>query len=640
METAENKRFVFTFGKFVLDPRERTLYAESVPVHLPAKEFDTLLLLVEHNGRALSKDEMMSAIWADAFVEESNLAKQISRLRKIVKTDGRDLIETLPKHGYRFTADVQKTELPFDGQVLLEKHTVGKMTVELDDGSSEMPALPAAMRRPAVFTRALVAAVVVFAAFFAIVFWKFRVPVGAPAVSSMAILPLRSLTGDEPGRTFGLGITDTLITKLGGVQGMVVRPIGSVSQFAESGDDTLEIGRRLKVDAVLEGTIQQSQGRVRINVRLLRTSNGEQIWAEKFDDDQANVFEIQDRIAEHAGRALTGDRRPRPVERLTKRYTDDPAAFDAYLKGRYYWNKRTEADFRRAIGYFERAVAADPNFALAYAGLADSYILLAVWGTEPPNISFPKAKEAVLKALAADADLAEAHTSLAFIKWVYDWDFPGAESEFELAVQLNPNYATAHHWRAYYLVSVGRSEDGIAAIKRAQELEGPLSLSIMTDVGEIYCWAGQYGRAIEHLNDVIRIEPNYGVAHYVLGIAYLKNGQPEHSVEQLELARAIEDDPRIGSALSYAYGANGQADNAKKVIADLEASLKEKYVSPFSMALAHIGIGESDAAMAWLERAFAERSDAMAILAVHPLLEPLRTDPRFIALERKVGYPR
>ena len=637
MEAAENTRVIYEFGKFVLDPKEKTLFSDGVPLRLPAKEFETLVLLVEHNGHALTKEEMMSAIWQDAFVEEVNLAKQISRLRKIFNTDEEEFIETLPKHGYRFSADLRRTVPIDDEPVILEKRTVQRLRLSVENEVDAPTGLLEARRT--FLTKYRFAVIVLFVVLVAaVVVWKWRItPPGR--ISSVAVLPLRSLSQGEENNAVSVGLTDALITRLGSLKHLAVRPIGSVRNLNGS-DDPVEIGRKLKVDAVLDGSIQESNGKLRIHARLINTANGDQIWAEKFDDNFTNVFDVEDRLSEQAARALTPTLTGEPGERLTKQYTKNAAAFDAYLKGRYYWNKRNEESFRRAVGYFDQAVALDPDYALAYAGLADCYILLAVWGTEPPNISLPKAKEAALKALAADGDLAEAHTSLAFIKWVYDWDFAGAGAEFDQAIKLNPNYATAHHWRSYYLVSTGRSDEAIESIKHAQELEGPLSLGIMTDIGEIYTWARQYDAAIDHLSEVIKIEPNYAIAHYCLGIAYLKKGMLRESIAELTRARDLENNPRVSSALGFAFGADGETEKARQIIAELEGLAKQQYVSPFSISLAHAGIGENDAAVDWLEKAYAERSDAMAILDVHPFLESLRDNPRFIALERKVGFQK
>jgi TolB-like protein/DNA-binding winged helix-turn-helix (wHTH) protein/Tfp pilus assembly protein PilF len=572
MESSENKRFVYEFGRFVLDPNEKTLLVDGDAVRLPAKEFETLLLLVENNGRALSKEQMMSAVWQDAFVEESNLAKQVSKLRKLLNGTGEQFIETLPKHGYRFSADLRIVDPIPESPVIAEKRTVRRVTLAFDNNLDSRPpdrlALPPGK---SAIGRGVLSGLVVFALLIVgLLLWYLNrdAAIKPSQIKSIAILPLKSLTPGEDTDSLGVGLTDSLITEIGSVRHLVVRPIGAVRGFSNTTEDALEVGRKLQVDAVLDGTIQQAGGRVRINARLISTANGEQIWAEKFDDNLTNIFEVQDRISEQAARALTAmlTGQTQPGGRLTKRYTENPEAFDAYLKGRYHWNKRNEADFRHAIEYFERAVQLDPNYALAYAGLADSHILLAVWGTEPPSQSMELAKQAALKALSADENLAEARTSLAFVKWVYDWDFAGADTEFSRALELNPNYATAHHWRAYYLVSNGRGDEAIAAIKRAQELEGPLSLGIMTDIGEIYCWAGRYDEAVEHLTGITKVEPNFAVAHYELGIAYLKKNRSLDAIAELERARELENEPRIASALVFAYGAAGETAKAKALI--------------------------------------------------------------------------
>ena len=288
MQPVENKRFVYRFERFVLDPNERTLFSEGVPIHLPAKEFDTLLLLVENNGKALSKDEMMTAVWHDAFVEESNLAKQISRLRKLFNSDGEVTIETLPKHGYRFSADVKRIVRSED-QAIFEKRTLKRLTVnfEEDDAIDESPhALPPKKRISA--TAFVVAVLVILIGLVGSWLWLARN--GTKKIGSIAVLPLRSLTDDESNKALGLGLADALIMKIGGLRQIVVRPVSSVAVYTDATQDALEIGKKLKTDAVLEGTIQRTNGQIRINARLLRVENGEQIWAERFDGESANIF--------------------------------------------------------------------------------------------------------------------------------------------------------------------------------------------------------------------------------------------------------------------------------------------------------------------------------------------------------------
>ena len=640
MEQGANGKLVYQFGKFILDPQEKTLFSGGKPLHLPAKEFETLLLLVENNGKALTKEEMMEAIWRDAFVEETNLAKKISRLRKLLNANSQQYIETLPKHGYRFSADVNQIfESPT--KTILEKREPERLAVQaedkpVEDEIEEKPiALPMPKKRVFTAPRLIFGLIVLL---LGVGVWVWRAG-GAREISSIAVLPLKSLNKGENNRALGLGLTDTLITKIGDLGQIAVRPIGAVASYADAPQEAIETGRKLNVDAILEGTIQESEGRLRINIRLVKVANGKQIWAEQFDGETAKIFDLQDRLTEQTAQALKLKLGAPENEQLAKRSTADTAAFDAYLKGRYFWNQRTEQGLKKAVGFFHQAVERDPNYARAYSGLANCYILLGVWGAMPPMSAMPKAKEAVLNALQKDGALADARTSLAFIKWVYDWDWKGADEEFQKALQLNPNYATAHHWRAYYLATLGRFDEAAAHINKARELEGSLSLSINTDIGELYCWARQYDKAIAQLQEVVRIAPDFAAARNALGIAYLKKGQVTEAVAELEAARRLDNSPRMISSLGHAYGVSGQRDKAIAVIAELKKLSQERYVSAFSIAVVHAGLGEDETAVSRLEEAYAERSDAMAILGVYPLLDNLRQNTRFAKLQQRLGLP-
>jgi TolB-like protein/DNA-binding winged helix-turn-helix (wHTH) protein/Tfp pilus assembly protein PilF len=638
MEGAENKGFVYEFGQFVVDPEERILRVDGIAKRLPAKEFDTLLLLIENNGHALTKEQMISQIWPDAFVEESNLAKQISRLRKLLNTESEQYIETLPKHGYRFSAELRRVEKHDDDDaIVIEKRTVKRVSIDLvEDAPKGTPRLPAARGR--LFAKPLFAAaiIILILAVSGAVIWMLSHD--TPAIKTIAVMPLRPLSADEYTKTLGSGLTDSLITKLGRLKPLVIRPANSVAQFADSGKDPVDIGRELNVSAVMDGTIMQADGRLRVNIRLLDTKTGQQIWEDRFEGALTGIFDLEDRISEKAARNLLPTLLGKTEERLTKRYTDNPEAFDAYTKGRYFWNKRSEDGFRRAIEYFNEAASKDPDYALAYAGLADCYILLGVWGAMPPNEAFPKAHDGAQRALQADPDLAEAWVSQAFVEWVYLWEFDKAGGSFRRAIDLNPNYALAHHWYAYFLVSMLQNDDAVAEIKKARELEGPVSLSVNTDIGEIYLWAGRYGEAEQYLRDVLKVEPGYAVAHSVLGMDLIKQNRIGEAISELEEARKLEDAPRILSALGHAYALQGEREKAHEFIRKLDELSESRYVSRFSVATIYAGLGESDAAFAELEKAYDERSDTMAILQAYPLIEPLRTDGRFKELEKKVGY--
>ena len=643
MQAADNNRVIYQFGRFILDPQQKTLLSGDMPIHLPAKEFETLVLLVENNGSALTKQEMIAAIWDEAFVEEGNLAKQISQLRKIFNTNGESYIETIPKHGYRFTADLRLTLLETSEPVILEHRTVKRLTVavENDDGI-ETPALTLKGNVRSLFTISPMAVfgILLLSGTAALWLWSRRTSPELPKINTIAVLPVRSLSGEEDDKMLAAGLTDALITKLGSLKGVVVRPAGSVAQFVDPENDSTEIGKKLAVQSVLEGTILQADGKLRVNMRLLDAQTGEQVWSDKFDGTFADVFDLEDRASEMAARTLVTKLFGEPAGRVTRRYTETVDAYNSYLKGRYFWNKRTEEGFRQAIGYFDDAVTKDPNYGLAYAGKADCYILLGVWGTVSPNEVFPQARQAAEKALQADPQLAEAVVSLAFVEWVNGWNFEKADADFRRAIDLNPNYATAHHWYSYYLVSQGRNDEAITEIKKARELEGPLTLSVNTDIGEIYSWAARYDEAEPYLREVLKIAPDYAVAHHVLGINLLKQNRVEEAIAEEETARRLEGKPRVLAVLGYAYAVAGQTEKARAIINELDTLAKKKYVSRFSIGIVHVGLGENNEALDCFEDSYNERSDTMAILKVYPLLEKVKTDRRFVELAQKVGYFR
>jgi DNA-binding winged helix-turn-helix (wHTH) protein/TolB-like protein/Flp pilus assembly protein TadD len=645
----ENRQ-LYEFGPFRLDARKRRLSVDGEIVSLTPKAIETLLVLIERQGKLVEREELMNTVWADAFVEDSNLSVTISMLRKALgqgaEGEGSKYIETVPRLGYRFVADVR--EVTGEGPVIaLEKRTQAQIVIEERSNDPEQPAtIPSAERLslPAaqLITFRAVALSVLLVGLIATLayFWISRRSertrtIGA--VRSIAVLPFKIIGGASDDEYLQLGMTDALITKLSNQQQIVVRPMSSVRKYTAAGQDSAAIGRELRVDATLEGNVQRLGERVRVTVQLLNVSDGAPLWAEKFDEEFTNIFALEDRISDQAVQALMPKLSGEEKERVTKQYTTNAEAFHAYLKGRYFWNKRTEDGFRKAIEYFNQAVDKDPNFTLAHAGLADCYILLGIWGVLPPNEAMPQARGAALRSLKADDALAEGHVSLAFVKWVYDWDLPGADEEFKRAIQLNPNYAVAHHWRSYYLASIEQFDGALVEIKKAQELEGPLDLSTNTDVGEIYCWARQYDKGIEQLREVMQIEPNFAIARYNLGMAYSQTGRLREAVVELEAARLLDNSPRMMSGLGYAYGASGQRAKAQKIIQELDELSKQRYVSPFAIAVIYAGLGDQDEAVSWLEKAYAERSDVMVILKVYPWLNGLHANPRFIKLQQRVG---
>jgi TolB-like protein/DNA-binding winged helix-turn-helix (wHTH) protein/Tfp pilus assembly protein PilF len=645
MEVSENKRVVYEFGGFVLDPDQRRLARGDTPIHLPAKEFDTLVLLVEHNGLALSKEEMIAAIWQDAFVEEGNLAKQISRLRKVLGSNGEVRIETVPKHGYRFTAELHKTFLGAAAPVIVEKRIVRRMTVGYEPGEgnsgppSEERLLQGASRRPGRlgFGFAAGGAMLILAA--AAYLLLFRNAESAPAslsaVTSVAVLPFKSVASESNDEYIRLGLTDALITKLGNIKKIVVRPTSAVRQYGL--EDPVAAGRKLGVNAVLDGNVQRDGDQIRVTVQLISIPDGKVLWGDRFDEKFSDIFTVQDAISAQVARALVPGLTGEETSLLAKRYTVDPEAHNAYVRGRFFWNRRTAADLKEAVRHFHDAVEKDPNYALAYVGLADTYSLLADYNAAAPSESYGKAREAALRALDLDDSLAEAHTSLAYVNMYYFWDWQNVESGFRRAISLNPNYATARQWYSEYLAATGRFDEALAEIRRAREID---PLSPVINAGEVWIlyFARRYDEAIEQGRKLAELNPEFAEIHEYLKRCYDQKGMYREAINARQTRRRLAGaDPTVTPALrSAASAASGEAYWSKRLEQE-ETDSQSEGVEHFDMAEILAQLGETDRAFEHLENAYANRSYELIYLKVAPNLDRLRPDPRFADMLKRVG---
>lgn len=454
-------------------------------------------------------------------------------------------------------------------------------------------------------------------------------PVSASQRTRLAILPFRPLDRTSRDAPLELGLADALITAISGLPGVTVRPTSAVLRFADHPTDATAAGRDLHVEGVVEGSVQKIRSRLHVSVRLLNVADGRSLWGETFEAPADDLLTVQDAIARRIAQRLL----PEVDQRTWRTHagTKNVDAYRAYLEGRFSWNQRTVPGFRTAIEHFRRATALDPDYAPAYAGIADCLTLLGIWGVESIAKSVEQARGSALHAVLADDLLPEAHGSLALVRWIYDWNWPQAEREFKRALELNPSYATAHQWYAYFLASRGRFPEALAAIQQARELD-PLSLSIRTDVGEINAWARHYDTAVAELRGVVDADPDFPMAHNILGLTYVLQGRLTDGITALERARQIDDGPRMMSTLAYAYGVAGNHARARALLRELQSLTIRRNVSPFAFALVHAGLGERNEALAWLQRAFHERSDTMAIIGVYPWLDGLRSDPRFADL--------
>ncbi|MCM3869903.1 MAG: tetratricopeptide repeat protein [Pyrinomonadaceae bacterium] len=630
-------------------------------VKLRPKAFEVLTYLVENSGRLVGKEELIRAVWPDTFVTDDSLVKCLKDVRVALQDDSQFHIKTVPRRGYVFTTQVRENEdvsaeafLPASpGRQVEYPRGVIDSTVDDQDSAfriAETSVSPSTVQFPysarvrrfswTALVMVLGVLVVTSAALLAYSRYYNRSQVPSAPVGSIAVLPLRNLSGDPTNDYFSDGMTDSLITALSKVEGLKVISRGSVFRFKGQEVDPREVGKQLSVAAVLEGSVRKDGESVRVGVRLVSVDDGRVLWTgEMYNRALRDIFALQDDIARSVAAGLKLELSGEGERQLARRYTDNVEAYQYYLKGRYYWNKRTEEGLKQGIEYFEEAIAKDPRYAQAYAGLADSYILMGVgdYSVLPPKEAMPKAKEAALKALAIDETLAEAHTSLGFLNYVFDWDWSGAESHFRRAIELNPNYVTAHHWYGLYLGVMGRFDEGIEQAQRAVELD-PSSPIINTDLGLIFCYARQPDRAIEQLKKTLAREPDFVVARWRLARAYAQKAMYQEAISELQKAiDASGRKPYYLSLMGYVQAHAGNRAEALKIVKELQGLPQGQENWPALIATVYVGLGDKDRAFEWLDRAYQERFTALIGLKVEPMFDNLRSDPRFAALVRRVG---
>ena len=457
---------------------------------------------------------------------------------------------------------------------------------------------------------------------------------------SIAVLPFENLSRDPDNAYFTEGIQDEILARLAKIADLKVISRTSTQRYKSSPDDLPQIAKRLGVSSILEGSVQKTGDRVRVTVQLINAASDAHLWAETYDRNLTDVFAAESDIAKMIADTLRAKLSGSEQQAIAVRPTQNAEAHQLYLRGRYFWNKRTGADLKKAIDYFNQAIGKDPNYALAYAGLADAYVLLSAYAEASPKESLPQAKAAALKALELDSTLGEAHATLANALVAYDLNFAEANREFERAIELNPNYATAHQWYAETgLVPLGQFEKAVAEVKRALELD-PLSLVINADVGTILTNARRYDQAIEQLRKTVEMDPGFYYAHWTLGNALELKGLTEEAIAEYKEAIALNDDPLPRALLGHLYAKIGRKNEALailKQLRELRESSRQRYVSPYNLALIHIGLGQKDEAIQLLEETYEDRDGYdIAFIKVEPLLDPLRGDPRFEALVQKV----
>jgi TolB-like protein/Flp pilus assembly protein TadD len=461
----------------------------------------------------------------------------------------------------------------------------------------------------------------------------------APTVTnkSIAVLPLANLSRDLDNEYFAAGIQDEIITRLAQISDLKVISCSSTQRYKGSAQNLRQVATELGVTNILEGSIQKANNAVHVNVQLVNALTDSHLWADVYDRKLTDVFAVETEIAKTIAESLQAKLSGSEKAAISKKPTANTDAHQLYLKGRFFWNKRTGNDLKKSIDYFQQAIAADPNYALAYAGVADGYVFLPGYAAGTPQEFYPKAKAAAKKALELDDTLAEAHTTLALAFWYYDFDFSRAMKEFQRAIELNPNYATAHQqYGNNTLAALGRFDDAIAEGKRALELD-PLSLVINADLGVNYYYARRYDEAIAQLRKTLELDPGYYFAYLNLGQPLEGKGNWDLAIVQYRKAGELNDDPTVLALLAHAYGLSGNRMEAEKTLDQLKTLSKERYVSAYNFALAYLGVGDKQEALRWLEQSYQDRAGAdVGWIRVDSLLDPLRGDPQFEALAEKI----
>jgi len=645
------------FGVYEFDLRSGELRKHGIRIKLQEQPSQILAILLEHRGEMVTREQLQHRLWpSDTFVDfDHSLNTAVMRLREVLSDSSENprFIETLPRRGYRFLAPVEEKPASVNeptpvqsGEVAASQSTDSKV-----DSTSPplLPAFPAFAAKPEkrvqrlrVVTVTLSIFAIVLAGAFAFRYLKRSSLATAPSgqLTSLVVLPFENLSADKDQAYFADGMTDELIAHLAKIRSLRVISRTSSMEYKGAHKTLSQIARDLKVDSVVEGTVLRSGDRVRITAELVQVATDRHLWAETYESQLGDILTLQSHVASAIVNEIRVKLTPEDQVRLANTRQVSTQSYENYLKGRYYWNKRSQEGLTKAIDYFQLAIEQDPNYALAYAGLADCYSIIGsvIVGTVPALEVAPKARAAALKSLELDNTLAEAQTSLATVRFNYDWDWNAAASGFRRAVELNPSYATAYQRNSLYLMSMGRTSESIAEMNRAHDLD-PLSISMNFSLGSRLYLAREYDQAIEQLRNTIDMDPDFVLPHLVLGQAYEQKKMYDQAITELRRAVDIsQNSPPPVAALARAYAVSGRTTEARKLLDQLMEQSKRRYVSPFYMAIVYAGLGENDQALDWIEKAYKDRSNAIVFAKVDPQLDTLRSTPRFQSLLHRLAF--
>ena len=639
------------FGVFELDLCSGELQRQGRKIRLEGQPVQVLICLLENPGELVTREELHRKLWpADTFVNfEHGLNAAVKRLRRALSdsADNPRFVETLPRRGYRFIAPMQAVAVTGDepavqvAAAVTEAPAIPSPPEAKDQDQvhlSDMTVPVARQHRPRAWKRS---GFVVFGTLAILTGWILRPGRHPqPAIRSVAVLPLENLSGDASQDYFSDGMTDELITELGKISELRVISRTSAMTYKGSHESLPQIARDLNVEAIVEGAVLRSGNQVRITAQLILAAADKHLWAKSYEGDLQDTLMLQQQVASSIAEQIRIELTPHVQAILENGERVNPVAYEAYLKGWYFWNKRTGEGLKKAIDYFNQAIQTDPNYAAAYAGLADSYGLAGDWqyGVLAPREAYPRAKAAATKAIALDSTLGEAHISLAWCLDGFDWDWESGGREFTRGIELSPGYATGHHWYGWHLATLGRHGEAIAELEKAESLD-PLSLIIGADLAEELLIAHRYDEAIKQSRKTMNMDPFFALTHYVLGEVFVQERMYNEAIAELQKAIQLSPGSTAFTAnLAYAYAESGKRDEASQILNGLKSNSHDHLSSAPEIALVYVGLDEKDQAMGWLEKAYAERFNPGVLL--RPAFDPLRSDPRFQNLLRRIGLSR
>jgi TolB-like protein/DNA-binding winged helix-turn-helix (wHTH) protein/Tfp pilus assembly protein PilF len=628
------------FGAYEVSLQSGEVRKAGMRIRVQQQPMKLLEILLERPGEIVTREELRRRVWPNEgfgdFDQALNIA--IGKLRSAFGDSAENprFIETLPKRGYRFIADV--SVVGADARPKRPESAPGDVPARDPEPTKHGAGLAVAPKGRLSSSHRLIIAGALVLSFLVVSLWLFRTPSrGTRSIRSLAVLPLDNLSGDPSQNYFADGMTDELITDLAQISALRVISRTSVMVYKGARKPLPQIARELNVDAVVEGTVLHSGDHVRITAQLIEASTDRHLWSQSYESELRDTLALQNKVAAAIADQIRINLTPREQAALKNAEVVNPEAYESYLKGRYFWNKRTADGLKVALAYFNQAIEQDPNYAQAYSGLADTYALLGDWqyAAMTPKEAFPKAKAAAIKALELDSRLGEAHNSLAFVLDGFDWDLNSGGNEFRRAIELAPGYATAHHWYAWHLSLLGRYDPAIAEMRKAQNLD-PLSLIINADLAELLVVAHSYDESILQSRKTIEMDPNFALAHNQLAQAYLQKHMYDEAIAELTKAIKLSGgSPAFIANLARAYVATGKRSEALKLLNDLKKRSNPSYSNAAEIAVIYASLGDTDQAMNWLEKGYEERFNPGVLL--RPGFDPLRSDPRFQDLVRRIG---